>query len=58
MEGRRWGYVIWGRKESLYCGGEGALIRESGERERLGKGERAGHRVLHKKNTSPKSLGK
>lgn len=42
--------MIWGIKESFCYGREGALITERGEKER----EKAGHRGLHKRNTSPK----
>lgn len=34
MEGRRWGDMIGGEKNCGCCRGEGALIRERGEKER------------------------
>ena len=50
MKDRRYRDMIWGIKESFCYGREGALITERGAKER----EKAGHRGLHKRNTSPK----
>lgn len=54
MEGRRCGDVIWGEKDHRCCGGEGALITESVQKNR-GR-QTAVHRGLHKKSTSPKPV--
>lgn len=42
--------MIWGIKISFCYGREAAVITERGEKER----EKAAHRGLHTKNTSPK----